>query len=62
MAVATNVGGGFGSCPIGQVASTAATRISVSKTNGNQATDSAVRSITAGLRLAYPVECNISDV
>jgi hypothetical protein len=40
-----------------------ASRISVSKTNGNQAVDSAVRSVTTNLRIAYPgVEGNISDV
>ena len=41
---------------------TNAERISVSKTSG-AATDSAVKSITKNLRIAYPgIECNITNV
>ena len=64
MAVATATAGS-GVCPIGQ-GGTAASRISVSKTrqsfNGTPIPDSTVRSITSGLRLAYPVECNVTNV
>lgn len=44
--------------------STDAERISVAKTRtGSYNTDSAVKSVTKGLRLAYPaVECNITNV
>jgi hypothetical protein len=45
---------------------TDAQRISVAKTRkgyGSAVADSAVKSVTKGLRLAYPsVECNITDV
>jgi hypothetical protein len=48
------------------VCTTDATRISVAKTRrgfGSAVADSAVKSVTKGLRLAYPsVECNITDV
>ena len=41
---------------------TNAERISVSKTSG-AATDSAVKSVTQNLRIAYPgIECNITNV
>ena len=44
------------------VCTTAAERISVSKTSG-AAGDSAVKSVTQNLRVAYPgVECNITNV
>tara|TARA_Y100001938_G_C7983602_1_gene375691 strand:- start:96 stop:263 length:168 start_codon:yes stop_codon:yes gene_type:complete len=44
------------------VCTTNAERISVSKTSG-AVTDSAVKSVTKDLRLAYPdVECNITNV
>ena len=44
------------------VCTTNAERISVSKTSG-AATDSAVKSITKNLRIAYPgIECNITNV
>jgi len=44
------------------VCTTNAERISVSKTSGSS-TDSAVKSVTQDLRLAYPaVECNITNV
>jgi len=44
------------------VCTTDAERISVSKTSGG-ATDSAVKSITEDLRVAYAgVECNITNV
>ena len=46
------------------VCTTDAERISVAKTRtGSFDTDSAVKSVTKGLRLAYPaVECNITNV
>lgn len=49
------------------VCSTDAERISVAKTRqsfgGTPIADSAVKSVTKGLRLAYPaVECNITNV
>lgn len=49
------------------VCSTDAERISVAKTarsfGGTAIADSAVKSVTKGLRLAYPsVECNITNV
>tara|TARA_R100000781_G_scaffold69274_1_gene43598 strand:+ start:323 stop:490 length:168 start_codon:yes stop_codon:yes gene_type:complete len=44
------------------VCTTNAERISVSKTSG-AAGDSAVKSVTQNLRVAYPgVECNITNV
>ena len=44
------------------VCTTDAERISVSKTSGG-ASDSAVKSVTKNLRVAYPgVECNITNV
>jgi hypothetical protein len=47
----------------GVISGAPASRISVSKTNGNQAVDSAVRSATQNLRIAYRnVEGNITDV
>lgn len=48
------------------VCTTDAERISVAKTRkgyGSAVADSAVKSVTKGLRLAYPsVECNITNV
>lgn len=49
------------------VCTTDAERISVAKTKqsfgGSPVADSAVKSVTKGLRLAYPaVECNITNV
>jgi hypothetical protein len=48
------------------VCTTDAQRISVAKTKsgyGSAVADSAVKSVTKGLRLAYPaVECNITNV
>lgn len=48
------------------VCTTDAQRISVAKTRrgwGQAVADSTVKSVTKGLRLAYPsVECNITDV
>lgn len=48
------------------VCTTDAERISVAKTQkgyGTAVADSAVKSVTKGLRLAYPtVECNITNV
>lgn len=48
------------------VCTTDAQRISVAKTRkgyGSAVADSAVKSVTKGLRIAYPsVECNITDV
>lgn len=48
------------------VCTTDAVRISVSKTRngyGSAVADSAVKSVTKGLRIAYPaVECNITNV
>jgi hypothetical protein len=57
MAVSVNASG-TGVC------TTDASRISVSKTKtGSAGTDSAVRSLTKNLRIAYPaVECNITNV
>jgi len=56
MAVANSIG----------VCTTDAERISVAKTRrgfGSAVADSAVKSVTKGLRLAYPaVECNITNV
>jgi len=44
------------------ICTTDATRISVSKTSGGSS-DSAVKSVTKNLRIAYPsVECNITNV
>ena len=59
MAVSVSVGGS-GIC------TTDAERISVSKTRsgyGSAVADSAVKSVTKNLRLAYPnVDCNINNV
>jgi hypothetical protein len=48
------------------ICTTDAERISVAKTKkgyGSAVADSAVKSVTKGLRLAYPsVECNITNV
>jgi hypothetical protein len=46
------------------VCTTDAERISVAKTKtGSSGTDSAVKSVTKNLRLAYPaIECNITNV
>lgn len=48
------------------ICTTDAERISVAKTQkgyGSAVADSAVKSVTKGLRLAYPaVECNITNV
>jgi hypothetical protein len=48
------------------ICTTDAERISVAKTRkgyGSAVADSAVKSVTKGLRLAYPsVECNITNV
>jgi hypothetical protein len=53
--------------PVGSIISGAASRISVAKTkssfNGTPIADSAVRSVTHNLRIAYPaVEGNVTDV